>query len=190
MQNGTFHPQKKPNDRLLQIHSLSSNPPNLIKLMPNSIQERLSKNLFNVEIFNTAKYEYKDAPKKSGFKFGFKYTKTQRQKPKHRSQSIIQFNPPFKKAVSISIARIFLRLISRHFPKSHSLQKIFQQKYSEGQFQLYPKYVQNNQLALCNCRVKEEYHMDGKYQTMDTACNCCVTSPEPQKIYFGSAEGK
>ena len=47
-----------------------------------------------------------------------------------------------------------------------------------------------NQLALCNCRVKEECPIDGKFQTMDEVYDCRVTSSEPQKIYFGLAEGK
>ena len=51
----------------------------LLKI-PNSIQERLSKNSSNEEIFNTARCEYEDALKKSGFKFDFKYTKNQLQK--------------------------------------------------------------------------------------------------------------
>ena len=38
----------------------------------------------NEEIFNTAKCEYEDAPKKSGFQVDFKYTKNQRQKPKKK----------------------------------------------------------------------------------------------------------
>ena len=32
--------------------------------------------------------------------------------------------------------------------------------------------------------------MDGKCQTMDAFYDCRVISPEPQKIYFGLAEGK
>ena len=32
--------------------------------------------------------------------------------------------------------------------------------------------------------------MDGKSQTMDAVYDYRVTSPEPQKIYFGLAEGK
>ena len=32
--------------------------------------------------------------------------------------------------------------------------------------------------------------MDGKCQTMDAVYDCRVTSSEPQKIYFGLAEGK
>ena len=44
------------------------------------------------------------------------------------------------------------------------------------------------QLTLCNCRVKEEYPMDGKCQIMDAVYDCRVTSPEPPKIYFGLKE--
>ena len=41
LQNGTYRPYKKPNDRLLYIHSLSNHPPNVIKQIPKSIQEKL-----------------------------------------------------------------------------------------------------------------------------------------------------
>ena len=45
-------------------------------------------------------------------------------------------------------------------------------------------------MALCNCRVKGEYPMVGKCQTMDAIYYCRVPSPEPRKIDFGLAEGK
>ena len=41
LRNGTYRPYKKPNDRLLYIHSLSNHPPNVIKQIPKSIQEKL-----------------------------------------------------------------------------------------------------------------------------------------------------
>ena len=47
-----------------------------------------------------------------------------------------------------------------------------------------------NQLTLSNCQTKEECPTDGECQTMGAVYNCRVTSPEPRKIYFGSAEGK
>ena len=128
LRNGTYRPYKKPNDLLLYIHSLSHHPPNVIKEIPNSIQEGLSKNSSNEEILNKAKCENEDAPKKSGFKVDFKYTKNQQQKPKNRTRNIICFNPPFNKAVSTNVAKIFLRLINRHFPRSHRLHKIFSRK--------------------------------------------------------------
>ena len=105
--NGTYCPYKKPNNRLLYIHGLSNHPPNIIKQIPNSIQQRLSKNSSNEEILNTAKCEYKDGLKKSGFKVDFKYTKNQQQKPKNRSRNIIWFNPLFNKAVSTNVANFF-----------------------------------------------------------------------------------
>ena len=78
LRNGTCRPYNKPNDKLLYIHSLSNHPPNVIKQIPDSIQERLSKNSSNDEIFSIAKCEYEDALKKSEFKVDFKYTKNQR----------------------------------------------------------------------------------------------------------------
>ena len=47
-----------------------------------------------------------------------------------------------------------------------------------------------DQLTLCNCRVKGECPMDGKYRTMDAVYDCRLISPEPRKIYLGLAEGK
>ena len=67
LQNDTRGPYKKPNDKLLYIHSSSNHPPQIVRQLPNSISERLFKNFSNEEIFNTAKVEYEDARKKVGF---------------------------------------------------------------------------------------------------------------------------
>ena len=47
-----------------------------------------------------------------------------------------------------------------------------------------------SQLALCNCRVKEECPIDGKCQTMDAVYDRSVTSLELRKIHFGLTERK
>ena len=78
LQNGTYRPYKKANDKLLYIHSSSNHPPQIIKQLPNSISERLSKNSSNQEVFNRAKVEYKDALKKSDFNVDLKYTDNKR----------------------------------------------------------------------------------------------------------------
>ena len=121
LQNGTYGPHKKPSNRLLYIDKLSNHAPNVKKQISNSIQDRLSKNMSNEEIFNTASCEQNDALKKSEFKVDFKYNKNQRQKPKYRTRNIIQFNSPFNTAVSTNVAKIFLRLINIHSPKCHRL---------------------------------------------------------------------
>ena len=65
LRNGTYQPYKKPNDRLLYIHSLSNHPQNVIKQILNSIQNTLLKNSSNEEIFSTAKCVYEEALKNS-----------------------------------------------------------------------------------------------------------------------------
>ena len=55
LQNGTYHPYKKLNDKMLYIHQSSKHPAQSIKQLPNSISERLSKSSSNPEIFDTAK---------------------------------------------------------------------------------------------------------------------------------------
>ena len=47
-----------------------------------------------------------------------------------------------------------------------------------------------NQLTLCNCRVKGEFPIDGKCQTMDVIYDCRITSLEPPKVCLWLAEGK
>ena len=102
-------------------------------------------------------------------------TKNQRQKPKNRSRNIIRFNPRFNKAVLTNIAKIFLRLINRHFPKSHRPHRIFNRntvKVSYSCMQNMSKIYKGhngkitsapcNQLTLCNCQEKGECLMGGK----------------------------
>ena len=79
LQNDTYRPYKKPNDKLLYIHSSSNHQPQIIKQLPNPISEILSKNSSNQEIFNAAKIEYEDALKKLGYNIDLKYTNNMRQ---------------------------------------------------------------------------------------------------------------
>ena len=44
---------------------------------------------------------------------------------KPRKRKIIWFNPPFSRCVKSNIGRIFLRLLSKLFPGSHTMHKIF-----------------------------------------------------------------
>ena len=104
-QNDTYRPYKKPNDKLLYIHSSSNHPPQIIKQLPNSIFKRLSKNLFNQETFNTEKVEYEDALKKSGYNVNLQYTNNKLGKPKTWKRNIIWFNPPLNKSVQQTLQR-------------------------------------------------------------------------------------
>ena len=82
--NGTYRPYKKPKDKPLYIPSSSNHPPQIIKQLPNSISERLWKNSSNQENFNTAKVEYEDTLKKTGYNVDLKYTNNKAEKRKTR----------------------------------------------------------------------------------------------------------
>ena len=63
--------------------------------------------------------------KKSGYNADLKYTNNKSEKTKTGKRNIIWFNPPFSKPVSTNVAKTFLQLITKHFPRSHKLHKIF-----------------------------------------------------------------
>ena len=66
--NNTYRPYRKPNYKLLYIHTSSNHPPQIIKHLPDLIEERLSNNSSNEQVFNSAKPEYEEALKDSGYK--------------------------------------------------------------------------------------------------------------------------
>ena len=96
-----------------------------MKHLPNSISKRLSKCFSKQEIFNIAKAEHEDALKKSGFDVDLKYINNKSEKPKRRKRNKILFNPLFSNSVSTNAAKTFLQLLTKHFPISHKLHKIF-----------------------------------------------------------------
>ena len=127
LNNGIYKPYKKPNDRLLYINKSSNHPPQIINQLPKIISDRLSRNSSNKEVFNTAKGEYEEALKRSGysnFSLSFLQSSTSRVK-RQPHRNIIWFNPPYSRAVITNIAKEFLQLIDLHFPPSNKFHKIF-----------------------------------------------------------------
>ena len=125
--NNAHRPYKKPNDNLTYINTSSNHPPNIIKQLTKTVSERLSRNSSSIEIFNSSKLEYQDALKKSGDTEPLIYIPP---RPPGRSlngrkRKIIWFNPPFNDNASTNVAKTILRLIDKHFPRSHKLNKIF-----------------------------------------------------------------
>ena len=122
--NGTYRPYKKPSDKLQYIHKLSNHPPQVLKQLPLSVNDRLSSNSSNEEVFNEAKQEYESTLKESGYNTTLKFNKKER-KARTRRRNIIWFNPPYNKNVITNIAQTFLRLVDKHFPRTSKLHKIF-----------------------------------------------------------------
>ena len=120
LNNGTYQPYKKPNDKLLYINTLSNHPQQVIKQLPQAINDRLSNNSTNKQIFDNAKPEYQEALEHSGFSEKLNFSK-RKKKQRSRKRNIIRFNPPYNKSVSTNIARTFLQLIDKHFPKQNPI---------------------------------------------------------------------
>ena len=64
LENNTYRPYKKPNDRLIYIDVLSNYPPQIKKQPTKTISDRLSRNSSNADIINNTKLEYEEALQK------------------------------------------------------------------------------------------------------------------------------
>ena len=154
----------------------------------------MSQNSSNAKIFDQAKVEYEEALKNSGYKDS-KLTyekKPQEKKARSRKRNIIWFNPPFNKAVSTNVSKLFLNFIDKHFTKRNGLYKVFNRNNVKVSYscmenvrsiinshnkKLSTKKV-NNEDPLCKCDTKEECPLDGKCCTESIVYKCEVTAPE------------
>ena len=202
LSNSTYRPYKKPNDKLQYINVLSNHPPQIIKQLPQIINDRLSANSSNKEIFDSTKDEYENSLKESGHTAKLTFNKNTSNKRK-RKRNIIWFNPPFNKGVSTNIAKRFLLLIDKHFPQRSTLHKVFNRNtvkvsYSctaniEKIIKRHNKQKTNSQTITqkeCNCRNENACPLDGNCQMESVIYKCiAATTIENDKTYIGLTEG-
>ena len=209
----TFEPYRKPNDHPLYIHTMSNHPPNIIKELPDMIQNRLNNISSNKQVFDNAAPMYNKALRHSGYNTEVKY-KNPENTTKHKRQrkrKITYYNPPFNKAVTTSIGTQFLKLLDKHFPKNRqdNLQKVINRQTVKISYSTTPnvkriftahnaKVIGDNKTQEqkkakakdCNCRKKDECPLDGKCQQEALIYKATAsTGSEPEKTYYGSTEG-
>ena len=104
LNTGTFKPYHKPDNEINYVHIHSNHPPNIIKQIPISIQNRLSNLSANEEIFKEATPHYTAALERSGYQHQFTHTPKATTQTKNRKRKIIWFNQtisePHKEALS------------------------------------------------------------------------------------------
>ena len=127
-----YKPYKKPNDDPLYINKNSNHPPTIIKQIPKAIAKRISDISSNKEIYDQNINYYKEALERSGYNnITLPYNPSQQQrqddveKREQRKPNIIWFNPPFSLNVKTNAGKKFLKLLTRHYPKSNPLHKLF-----------------------------------------------------------------
>ena len=95
---------------------------------------------------------------------------------RNRNRKVIWFNPPYSLNVKTNIGKVFLKLVRKHFPRSHKLSKIFNLNTIKISYSSMPNVKnlikQHNSKILnkdqdkiqrpCNCRIKETCHLNGK----------------------------
>ena len=210
-----YYPYRKPNDSPLYVNAHENHPSNILKQIPEMINERISNLSCNKKEFNNVKNVYQDALKASGYDKVMEY-KPKTTKKKGRKRKIIWFNPPFSSNVKTNIGKQFMNLIKKHFPRHHKYYKIFNLNTIKLSYSCMPnigniikqhntKLLQSdsgNEQAPCNCSSPETCPMDGLCNSVDTVYKATVTSesngnPEnptesdtpSENIYFGICAG-
>ena len=177
-QPGALFPEfKKPTEELKYINVLSNHPPQIFKKITTTISDRLSRNSSSKLIFNEAKHQYEDALSKSGFKTELIYKDSAIPTTK-KKRKIVWFNLSYDQNVSTNIAKIFLKLFDKHFPRTHRLHKIFNRNtikvsYScmsnvQELIKKHNNFIQNkkNKKTLsCNCRDKNGCPLNANCRT-------------------------
>ena len=150
----------------------SNHPPSIIKNLPKSINERLSTNSKNAQIFNEACPAYAEALKKNGYNTNLQFEKTctnkSNEKNKTRKRNITWFNPPFNINVATNVAKTFLSLIDKHFPKDKKLSKIFNRNTIKVSYRCLPNVKQSpiTTIAYCNCTERKNHLKIANYVTV------------------------
>ena len=206
LENNTYRPYKKPNDKLIYIDVSSNHPPQIKKQLTKIISDRLSRNSSNADIFNNTKLEYEEALKKCGHTTKLTYTPPNHEQNnvrRKRQRKIIWFNPPFNLDVSTNVAKIFLNLIEKHFPRSSKLHKIFNKntvKVSYSCTQNMSQIIKGHNKKIvqketqetleCNCRVKTDCPLNGDCRKESVIYKCTATTCNSNKVCLGLTEFK
>ena len=194
LSTGKFCPYRNPENYPFYINAKSNHPPSIIKHLPATISTRISSLSCDADEFNKASRVYNDALKTSSYRECLQYARNNNQtshRRRNRPRNIIWFNPPYSENVQTNIASSFLRLIDKHFPKSHVLQKIFNESnvkvsYScKGNMSSIIKSHKAKILAnsdtraesnSCNCKNKDLCRLDGACLVNNIVYKATVTT--------------
>ena len=148
-----------------------------MKQLTKIISARLSRNSSTIEIFNSSKLEYEDALKKSCYTEPLIYIppRPPSKNLNRRKRKIVWFNPPFNANVSTKVAKTFLRLIDKHFSRSHKLNKTFNRntvKVTYSCTENMANIIKGHNDTLTNTKVRQQL-----------ACNCRVSSTTKESLF-------
>ena len=96
LENNTYRPYKRSNDKLRYINVSSNHPPQIKKQITKIINDSLSRNSSSADVFNNTKLGFEEAPKKGVYATKLTCTPPNLEKNnrrRKRQRKIICFNP-------------------------------------------------------------------------------------------------
>ncbi|KAK3745373.1 hypothetical protein QZH41_001401 [Actinostola sp. cb2023] len=107
LNSGKHHPYMKPGNTPSYVHAKSNLPPNILKRIPESVNQRLSDISSDETAFNKAKPPYQAALDTSGYEHKLKFLPRDKRKKKSRARkrNITWFNPPFDMHVKTNLGK-------------------------------------------------------------------------------------
>ena len=148
--------------------------------IPKGINKRLSTISATKEIFDRFAPIYQDALDKSGHKYKlcFEQSDGQSDEParnsKKRKRSIIWFNPPYSRAVTTNVGRLFLEAMDKHFPPGNPLHKIFNRNSVKMSYRCTPNL--DSRIKGHNCKILKASQ---GAEVVQKDCNCQVKDSCP-----------
>ena len=146
---------------------------------------------------------YQKALDDAGYKYILKYQPQTTPKKKCRSRKVIYFNPPYSNTVKTNVIKMFLSLVSKHFPKGHKLNKCFNQNTVKATYCTLPnmkdRISKHNAKILsleknaegkikCNCRNKTTCPIPGECNQTNVVYQAEIHANNKKMKYFGSTE--
>ena len=206
LNSGLYMPYRKPNDKPVYIDMKSNHPPAVKKEIVKSVSKRLSSLSSNENVFNKCAPLYETALQESGYteklQFYQEIPNENIGERKQRKRKIIWFNPPFSLSVKSNVGRIFLKLISRHFPKENGMSKIFNRntlkisysctKNISSIISSHNRHILNPEPETynCNCRNPDECPVEGACLIPNVVYQAEITNDidNEKKFYIGISE--
>ena len=176
----------------------------ITKQLSSMTNRRISNLSCNENEFNKAKPIYESALKNSVFNYSMKFEAPVENTRRKRNRKVRRFNPPYSLSVKTNIGKVFLKLVRKHFPRSHKFNKIFNLNTIKISYSSMPNVKnlikQHNSKILskdqdktqrsCNCRIKESCPMNGKCLHQCMVYKTEVTTNTTYKEYYGTSEGE
>ena len=199
LESGTHKPFKKDSSLPLYVPFLSNHPKHIKKEIPRMISKRLSDLSSSKDIFMSESPIYNEALRVAGYKEELEFHEHKSENRRQRKRKSVWFNPPYNDQVSTNVARKFLSMIDRHFPKGSPLGKFINRNNVKVSYRTCPNIKStisgHNRKILgsfqrpvergCNCRVARDCPLDGKCLTSNLVYKNTVNSTDGPKEYIG-----